>query len=76
MNITWKVTISYFFSSSSQTALLHINFFLTNGAAMLFPNSYATTGNRTHVSSVASLLRDALPTKLSQLQQVVGNPNK
>ena len=30
-------------------------------AGIFFPNSYAATGNQTHVSSVASLLRDLNP---------------
>ena len=34
---------------------------LIDGAARIFPNSYAATGNRTHVSSVAHLLRDFNP---------------
>ena len=34
---------------------------LIDGAARIFPTSYAATGNRTHASSVAPLLRDLNP---------------
>ena len=45
----------------------------TDGAATIFPNSYAATGNQTRVGSLAppqwTLILDALLTELLQLRQ-------
>ena len=48
---------------------LGTNFYvrLIDGAARIFPTSHATTGNQTHVSSVAPLLRDINPVRFSDL---------
>ena len=40
---------------------------LIDGAARIFTTMYAVTGNQTHVSSVASLLRNFYPGNLTSL---------
>ena len=44
---------------------------LIEGAARVFPTSYAPTGNWTHISSVAPLLRDLKPGHFSDWATVV-----
>ena len=74
MDASWEL----FFLLLAQSAHLFLHTCIsphTTSMAWLrfFPNSYATTGNQTHVSSVApvwgTLTQDALPTELTQPRQ-------